>query len=55
MLKKWAKRKISLFDKIEVIKRFALSKIVFPASILETNTMIEKINKKLYMGEKKTD
>ena len=42
VLKKWAKRKISLFGKIEVIKRFALSKIVFPASILETNTMIEK-------------
>ena len=42
VLKKWAKRKISLFGKIEVIKRFALSKIVVPASILESNTMIEK-------------
>ena len=42
VLKQWAKRKLSLFGKIEVIKRYALSKIVFPASILETSKIIEK-------------
>ena len=42
VLKQWAKRKLSLFGKIEVIKRYALSKIVILASILETSKIIEK-------------
>lgn len=36
VLRNWKKRKLTLFGKVEVIKTYALSKLVFPASVLPT-------------------
>ena len=42
LLTLWSKRNLSLFGKITVIKTYALSKIVFPATMLPTNKEIIK-------------
>ena len=41
-LKNWEKRELSLIGRVQVIKTFALSKLVFPASLLHTPEHIIK-------------
>ena len=38
----WSKRNLSLFGKIQVIKTYALSKVIFPATMLPTSEIIVK-------------
>ena len=46
-LNHWKRRNLSLFGKVQVIKQFALSKIVFPATILCVPEVVKKQLKKL--------
>ena len=44
----WSRRNLSLFGKIEVIKRYALAKIIFPATVLEIEDGILKTVSSLF-------
>ena len=49
MLDKWAKRNLTLFGKVQIIKTFAISKLVLPATLLPIpQNIIKRINKILY-------
>ena len=48
-LKKWEKRDLSLFGRVQVLKTFALSKLVLPATILDLpKNIVKKVNKIFY-------
>ena len=48
-LNKWSKRNLTLFGRIQIIKTFAMSKLVLSATLLPTpQNIIKKINKIIY-------
>ena len=48
VLIQWHKRKLTLYSKVEVIKRYALSKIIYPLSVLSTPTFVNSKLKELF-------
>ena len=49
ILESWSKRELSLFGKIQIIKTFALSQFVLPASLVSVPLdIIKRIERTLY-------
>ena len=49
MLESWKNRKLSLFDKVQIVKTFAISQFVLPASLLVVpDGVVKQIESQVY-------